>query len=226
MREVFWIPLGRVGYREVLERQRRLHELRRLNKVPDLVLSLEHNPVITLGRSADPRHILADPLALEAAGVEVVTVERGGDVTYHGPGQLVLYPILNLRGWQRSIKWYIRALEEVMLKVAASYGIQAKRVPSRPGIWVGNEKLGAVGVYVRGWITMHGLALNVDLVPDGFRWIVPCGIHGAGTTSIATLVGREISMAEVSARVRAAFAEVFGVQVRVRDPTGLEVMAR
>ncbi len=216
-RAVLWARLGRVPYGEALELQRYLHRLRCCGEVGDLVLSLEHDPVITLGRSADPRHVLADPLALEAAGVEVVPVERGGDVTYHGPGQLVIYPVVDLRGWGRRLRWYVWALEEVMLRVADAYGITAARVPGRPGIWVGDEKLGAVGVYVRRWVTMHGLALNVDPVPDGFRWIVPCGIHGAGATSLARLLGRPIGVREVEERAMEAFGEVFGASVaRVR----------
>ncbi len=217
MREVRWIPLGRVRFREALELQRRLHSLRRRGELPDLVLSLEHEPVITLGRSADPRHILGDPVALQASGVEVAEAERGGDVTYHGPGQLVLYPILDLRGFERSIKWYVWALEEVMLRVAADYGIRAGRLPGRPGIWVGNGKLGAVGVYVRGWVTMHGLALNVAPNLDHFRLIVPCGIHGAEATSIAALLGREVPLEEVDERARDAFARVFGARVAPAD---------
>ncbi|NOX44456.1 MAG: lipoyl(octanoyl) transferase LipB, partial [Caldiserica bacterium] len=179
---VLWAHLGRIPYDEALELQRDLHRRRCRGEIGDLVLSLEHEPVITLGRSADPRHVLADPAALLARGIRVRQSERGGDVTYHGPGQLVLYPILDLRGWGRRLRWYVWALEEVMLRVAAAYGIDAARIPGRPGIWVGRDKLGAVGVYVRRWVTMHGLALNVDPDPDGFRWIVPCGVHGAGTT--------------------------------------------
>ena len=221
MREVSWVPLGRVRFGKALELQRRLHHLRRYGKVPDLVLSLEHDPVITLGRSADPRHILGDPTALVASGVEVVEVERGGDVSYHGPGQLVLYPILDLRGFARSIKWYIWALEEVMLRVVASYGIRAGRLPGRPGIWVGKRKLGAIGVYVRSWVTMHGLALSVSPQLEHFRWIVPCGIHGAEVTSIAAVLGREVPLEEVDERARDAFAHVFGVRVA---PTDVEVV--
>lgn len=210
--------LGRVPYRDALALQRGLHRMRREGRVGDLVLSLEHDPVITLGRSADPRHILADPRALGAAGVEVVPVERGGDVTYHGPGQLVLYPILDLRRFRRSLRWYVRALEEVMLRVVATYGVRAGRVPGRPGIWVGRDKLGAVGVYVRGWVTMHGLALNVDPELDRFRLIVPCGLHGAGVTSLAALLGRPVGVREAEGRAAAAFAEVFGARVAEVGP--------
>lgn len=217
MREVVWVPLGRIRYREALELQRSLHSLRRRNEVPNLVLALEHEPVITLGRSADPRHILADPQALEEIGVEVVEVERGGDVTYHGPGQLVLYPILDLRDWKRSVKWYVWALEEVMLRVAGFFGVRAERFPGRPGVWVGNEKLGSIGVYVRDWVTMHGLALNVDLAPDGFSWIVPCGIHGAGVTSISSQAGRPIAVDKAADAAREAFGALFATKVTVTE---------
>ncbi|MGY4706361.1 lipoyl(octanoyl) transferase LipB [Candidatus Bipolaricaulota sp. J31] len=212
-RSVLWTHLERVPYSEALKLQRDLHLRRCSEEIGDLVLSLEHDPVITLGRSADPRHVLADPLALEAAGVEVVPVERGGDVTYHGPGQLVIYPILDLRGWGRRLRWYVWALEEVMLRVAEAFGVRAERIPGRPGIWVGKEKLGAVGVYVRRWVTMHGLALNVDPDPDGFRWIVPCGIHGAGATSLARLTGRPVEIRDTERKAMVAFGEIFGVRV-------------
>lgn len=209
MREILWIPLGRVPFRKAHHLQRRLVALRNKGGIPDLVLSLEHEPVITLGRSADPRHILADPNYLIAKGVDLVEVERGGDVTYHGPGQLVLYPILDLRGWKRSVKWYIWTLEEVMIRVASSFGVVAERLPGYPGVWANGKKLGSVGVYVRNWVTMHGLALNVDLDPDGFEFIVPCGIHWAEATSISSLLGRPVDLEEAESRAREAFAEVF-----------------
>lgn len=212
-RKVLWARLGRVPYGEALELQRDLHRLRCREEIGDLVLSLEHEPVITLGRSADPRHVLADPAALLARGVEVYQTERGGDVTYHGPGQLVLYPIIDLRDWSRGLRWYVWALEEVMLRAAAAYGVNAARIPGRPGIWVGREKLGAVGVYVRRWVTMHGLALNVDPDPDGFRWIVPCGVHGAGTTSLARVLGRPVGIRDAEGKAMEAFGEVFGAHV-------------
>ena len=209
MKRILWVSLGRVRYHKALEIQRKLHSLRGKGEIPDTVLSLEHEPVITLGRSADPRHILADPAYLVAKGVDLVEAERGGDVTYHGPGQLVLYPILDLRGWKRSVKWYIWALEEVMIRVASSFGIAAGRLPGYPGIWASDRKLGSVGVYVRSWITMHGLALNVDLDPDGFEFIVPCGIHWAKATSLSSLLGRPVGLGEAESRAQEAFAGVF-----------------
>jgi len=214
MRTVQHIPLGLVGYGEARKIQRELHRLVRAGLVEDVVLSLEHPPVITLGRGANPRHILADPEFLREQGIALIPSERGGDVTYHGPGQLVLYPILDLRRYRKDIRWYVRSLEEVMLRTAWDYGVSAIRIPGRPGVWVEGRKLGAVGVYVRSWVTLHGMSFNVDPMPDGFSYIVPCGIYGAGSTSLARELGGRVALDEVRGRMLDHFARVFGVRLR------------
>ncbi|HAF71206.1 MAG: Octanoyltransferase [Acetothermia bacterium 64_32] len=222
MREVAHAALGRAPYGPVLDLQRRLHALRGAGRIPDLLLSLEHEPTITLGRLASPDHILADPALLARLGVEVYRVERGGGVTYHGPGQLVMYPILDLRDHGRDLRRYVSCLEEVMIRTAARFGVEAHRRPGFPGVWQGMRKLGSVGVHVRGWITMHGLALNVDLDPDLFSLIVPCGLHGVEATSLAELAARPIPLEEVRAAALDEFSRVFEVRLSPLDRGVLE----
>jgi len=222
LREVAHAALGRAPYGPVLDLQRRLHALRGAGRIPDLLLSLEHEPTITLGRLASPDHILADPALLARLGVEVYRVERGGGVTYHGPGQLVMYPILDLRDHGRDLRRYVSCLEEVMIRTAARFGVEAHRRPGFPGVWQGMRKLGSVGVHVRGWITMHGLALNVDLDPDLFSLIVPCGLHGVEATSLAELAARPIPLEEVRAAALDEFSRVFEVRLSPLDRGVLE----
>lgn len=219
---VLWAELGRVRYGPALELQRHLHLLRARGEVEDMVLSLEHEPVITIGRRGTAEHILAPPEELRRLGVEVVSVERGGDVTYHGPGQLVLYPILDLRGWGRDLRAYVGSLEEIMIRTARTFGVEAFRREGYPGVWHERGKLGAVGVHVRDWVTMHGLAFNVDLDPDGFRLIVPCGIPGSRAVSLADLLGRPVAVEAARDAMRRAAAEVWGASL---VPAGEELIA-
>ncbi len=223
MKEVLHAALGRVPYRSVWALQRRLAQLRRGGHIPDVLLSLEHEPVITVGRQGGAGHVLAPPEVLDRLKVEVVEVERGGDVTYHGPGQLILYPILDLRDHGRDLRRYVASLEEVMIRTAARFGVEAHRRPGFPGIWQGLKKLGSVGVYVRGWVTMHGLALNVDLSPNLFSLIVPCGLHGVEAASLAELAGQPIPLEEARATALEEFAQVFCVQL---TPLGREALDR
>lgn len=203
--------LGRIAYRDALALQEELVEARHAQRVHDTLLLLEHEPaVITLGRGAKPENILQSREALAAQGIEVYETGRGGDVTYHGPGQLVAYPIFDLSPDRRDVRKYVSGLEEVMIRVAASYGISAERVQGLNGAWVGTRKIGAVGVRITRWITMHGLALNVSTALDAFELIVPCGIVGRGVTSIVQELGRDVAMAEVSERMVEAFERVFG----------------
>ena len=221
MREIAHAALGRAPYGPVLDLQRRLHALRRAGRIPDILLSVEHEPVITAGRLASPDHILADPKLLERFKIKVYQVERGGDVTYHGPGQLVLYPILDLRQHGRDLRRYVACLEEVMIRTAGRFGVEAHRRPGFPGVWQGVRKLGSVGVHVRGWITMHGLALNVDLKPNLFSLIVPCGLHGVEVASLAELAGRPIPVEEARRVALEAFEEVFSARIVPLDKEAL-----
>lgn len=222
MSALLYAELGRMRYGPALALQHRLHALRREGKIADLVLSLEHEPVITVGRAGDEGHILASREELQRAGVELFPVERGGDVTYHGPGQLVLYPILDLRTRGRDVHRYVAELEEIMIRVSRSLGVEALRRPGFPGVWHERGKLGAVGIHVRDWVTMHGLALNVDLRPDGFRWIVPCGIRGAKAVSVAEIVGHPIPLEMARDAARAAVGEVLGAEVRLGGKEAVE----
>jgi lipoyl(octanoyl) transferase len=203
--------LGRVAYSEALELQRGLVEERRAERVDDVLLLLEHPDVLTLGVRGDGgrSHILATPRVLASRGIEVLETGRGGDVTYHGPGQIVGYPILDLRPDRCDVHRYVRDLEEVLIRTAREYGIAAGRVSGLTGIWVGRQKLAAIGVRISRWITSHGFALNVTTDLANFDLIVPCGIPDRGVTSLAVLLGRSVGRAEVENRIAAHFGDVF-----------------
>jgi lipoyl(octanoyl) transferase len=203
--------LGRIGYADALELQQRLVEERRRGEIPDQLLLLEHPPVITLGVKAKSSrtHVVATPERLAELGVELHETGRGGDVTYHGPGQVVGYPILDLRPDRCDVHQYVRDLEEMMIRAARSFGVEAGRVKGLTGIWVGAEKLGAIGVRISRWITSHGFAFNVTTDLSHFHLIVPCGISDRGVTSLQKLLGRPISLAEVEDALVAAYCEVF-----------------
>jgi len=202
--------LGLVAYDEGLELQRALVEDRRANRIPDTLLLLQHPHVVTIGVKKDGRgHILATPEQLSARGVEVHETGRGGDVTYHGPGQIVGYPILDLNPDRRDVHKYVRDLEEVMIRVCADYGVTAGRIKGLSGAWVRDAKIGAIGVRISRWITSHGFAFNVTTDVDFFNLIVPCGIADRGVTSLAKEIGRAPAMIEVEDRVVSRFTEVF-----------------
>lgn len=203
--------LGRTPYGEALALQKALVEERRAGRIGDVLILLEHPHVITMGaRLEEARsHVLATPERLSQLGVELFETGRGGDVTYHGPGQIVGYPILDLRPDRQDVYNYVRALEDVMIRVTASYGIEASRIPDFTGAWVGAEKIGAIGIRVSRWITSHGFAYNVATDLSFFQLIVPCGIRDRGVTSLSQLLGREIPGREVEEAFVRAFREVF-----------------
>jgi lipoyl(octanoyl) transferase len=206
--------LGRVPYAEALELQARLVAERQQDLVPDTLLLLEHDPVFTLGRNARAEHVLFPADALRARGFAVFETGRGGDVTYHGPGQVVGYPILHLEPGRQDVHRYVRDLEEVMIRACADHGVAAGRIAGRTGVWVGGEKVGAIGVRIARWVTSHGFALNVanDLEPFGL--IVPCGIRDGGVTSLERLLGRPVPPEAVMDRLAAHVAAVFGRAAR------------
>src|SRR5215831_7771368 len=203
--------LGMMPYSDALALQRHLVEERRAEAIPDQLLLVEHPPVLTLGVRGDGgrSHILATPETLASRGIDVVETGRGGDITYHGPGQIIGYPIVNLKPDRCDVHRYVRDLEEVLIRVALDYGIQAQRVDGLTGVWVDGEKLAAIGVRIARWITSHGFALNVSTDLDFFKLIVPCGIVDRGVTSLATLLGRPIDVRDVEDHVIDHFAEVF-----------------
>lgn len=202
--------LGLMPYAEALALQRQLVEERRVDAIPDVLLLVEHPPVLTLGVRGDGgrSHILASPDALAADGIEVFETGRGGDITYHGPGQIVGYPIVNLRPDRCDVHRYVRDLEEVLIRVAGDYGIEAGRIDGLTGVWVGNEKLAAIGVRISRWITSHGFALNHRTNLSHFGLIVPCGIADRGVTSLERL-GCIADRQEVEERLAHHFSQVF-----------------
>jgi lipoyl(octanoyl) transferase len=203
--------LTAMPYAESLALQRSLVEERQRGRVDDVLLLVEHPHVITLGVRGDGgrSHILASPDLLVARGVEVHETGRGGDITYHGPGQIVGYPILDLKPDRCDVHRYVRDLEEILIRTATHYGIAAERVPGLTGVWVGDEKLAAIGVRVARWVTSHGFAFNVTTDLDYFNLIVPCGIADRGVTSLARLLGRAVDPREVADRIVSHFCEVF-----------------
>jgi len=203
--------LGRVPYADALALQRELVGERQAGRIGDLLLLVEHPHVLTLGVRGDGgrSHILAPPEMLAARSVEVFETGRGGDITYHGPGQLVGYPIIDLKPDRRDVHRYVRDLEEVLIRVAADYGIEAERVAGLTGVWVGQRKLAAIGVRIARWVTSHGFALNVTTDLDYFNLIIPCGVADRGVTSLTALLGREVDWLEVEERVARHFGDVF-----------------
>src|SRR5205809_955031 len=199
--------------------QQKFVELRQNEQVDDQLLLLEHPPVITLGRGGDARNLLAAPQVLQSQRVRFYETERGGDITYHGPGQVVGYPILHLGEGNRDVRKYVTRLEEVLIRTVAEYGITAERVEGKRGIWVGNDKIAAIGVRIARWVTSHGFALNVNTNLDHFRLITPCGLHGTGVTSIEGLAGRRIDTDEVRAFLTGKFAEIFERHIVERPET-------
>jgi lipoate-protein ligase B len=216
------LELGVQPYGAALELQLRLVAARRAGEIPDTLLLLEHPAVITCGRGTRVGHILADEETLAARGIEVVEVGRGGDVTFHGPGQLVGYPIFDLRAEGNDVHRFLRNLEEALIRALARFGVDAGRVPELTGVWVGNEKVAAIGVGVKRWVSYHGFALNVDVDLGDFDLIVPCGLHGRGVTSLARLLPEPPPMAAVAQAVSEEVAAVFGRRVVPAAPA-LEV---
>jgi lipoate-protein ligase B len=203
--------LGRIPYRASLELQRRAVSDRAASARGDAIYFAEHEPVLTVGRGGAPESLRASEAMLRARGVEVVPVERGGDITYHGPGQIVAYPILALSDLPsgRDLHRYLRDLEEVLIRSLAAYEIRAGRRPPYTGVWVGERKVAAIGVAVRRWITFHGFALNVDPDLCHFDWIHPCGIRHLGVASMRSLLGEAPPRAHVLARLRESFSEIW-----------------
>jgi lipoyl(octanoyl) transferase len=203
------LRLGRIPYAHGLELQEKLVAERQAGHIPDQLLLLEHDPVFTFGRNAQAQNFLLPVEALRERGFEVFETGRGGDVTYHGPGQVVGYPILDLSPDRRDVHRYVRDLEEVMIRTCVDYGLAASRVAGLTGTWLGDEKIGAIGVRIARWVTSHGFALNVGTDLSAFDLIVPCGIRGRGVTSLERKLGRPVPLDEVMARLAASFAAVF-----------------
>jgi lipoyl(octanoyl) transferase len=199
--------LGRMRYAEAFALQQQLVDRRKRREIPDQLLIVEHPHVVTMGRSGHDENLLAPPELLERAGIEFHRTDRGGDVTYHGPGQIVGYPILDLRGWKRDVVAYVRALEQVLIDALAEFGIAAGREAGATGVWTAQGKIAALGVHISRWVTSHGFALNVDTDLSYFRYIVPCGLTKP-VTSLREL-GCQAHRDQVVAAIARGFARVF-----------------
>ena len=202
---------GLVSYLDALTLQRALVEDRRTGRIPDTLLLLQHPPVITVGVKGDGgrSNVIADQTRLSQLGIEISETGRGGDVTYHGPGQVVGYPILDLRPDRCDVHCYVRDLEEVMIRVCSDYGLAAGRIAGLTGTWIGDEKIGAIGIRISRWITSHGFAFNVGTNLDHFNLIVPCGIPDRGVTSLDRATGRHVPVHEVEDALVRHFCQVF-----------------
>jgi len=212
------VDLGLVGYAEAYALQKRIVAARKTEAIGDVLLLCEHPHVITQGRNGKREHLLASEHVLRQKGMEYYETSRGGDITYHGPGQIVGYPILNLGAIRRDVVWYVRTLEEAMIQATAEFGIKAERVAGKTGIWVrvGNteEKLAAIGVHISRWVTSHGFAYNVSTDLRNFDLIVPCGIAECRVTSLEKLLGRSVEEKEVSPRIAKHLGELLGLEMK------------
>ncbi len=212
------IDLGLIGYAEAWSLQKRLVAARKAGAIEDVLLLCEHPHVITLGRNGKREHLLASEPVLKQKGVEFCATDRGGDITYHGPGQIVGYPILNLSAIRRDVVWYVRMLEEAMMRATAEFGLSAERVGGKTGIWVRRgeeeEKLAAIGVHISRWVTSHGFAYNVATDLRYFDLIVPCGIADRRATSLEKMLDRRVQYQEVAPRLAKYVGEVFGLEMK------------
>lgn len=217
--EVYW--MGRVPYGQALELQRQQAAARIRGEAEDCLFLLEHPAVITLGRGAKREHLRVEEEVLESRGIEVWDVERGGDVTFHGPGQLVGYPILDLIQHGRDLHRYARQLEEVVIRTLRVYGIEGRRSAGRTGVWVRGAKIASIGVHVSRWVSRHGFALNVSTDLGAFDLIIPCGLRGIRMISMATLLGREVPVQAVAEEAAHQFGPVFECVPRWRTSAGM-----
>jgi len=203
--------LGQMDYQTAWDYQKETHEKVLNGKAPDTLIFVEHEPVYTLGKNADNNHLLQSA----PDDAKVYNVERGGDITYHGPGQIVGYPILDLHHYQKSISWYMRTLEQVLIDSLAKYGIEAGLKEDLTGVWVGDEKIGAQGVRISRWVTMHGFALNVNTDLNYFDGIIPCGIFEYGVTSMEKILGSKQDLSDVKYQIIESFTDAFQMQEKV-----------
>jgi len=245
MKELLVVDLGLVEYRAAWELQQRVVAARKAGAIPDVLLLCEHPHVITLGRSGKISNLRAPSEMLRRMGVSFFETNRGGDITYHGPGQLVGYPILNLAEIRRDVAWYVRTLEETMIRATAEFGVASRRVSGRTGVWVDvqagstmddpkevkeieeakdEEKLAAIGVHLSRWVTSHGFAYNVATDLRYFDLIVPCGIADKRATSLEKLLNRRVKLQEVSSRIAAYLGELFGLELAAADRSALEAL--
>ncbi|MCB9070582.1 MAG: lipoyl(octanoyl) transferase LipB [Calditrichae bacterium] len=203
------IDLGNCGYRQVWTFQQRLQRLRIEQRIPDVLIFVEHPPVYTIGKNGTENHVIAPSQFLNQQGIEVIPVDRGGDVTYHGPGQLVGYPIFDLHQHRKSVSFYMRQLEEVFIDVLKLWDITGERSDGYTGVWIRNEKIVALGVRISRWVTMHGFAFNIDPDLSHYNGIIPCGIFHMGVTSLSQQLGYSVELQDVKKHVVTSFLKLF-----------------
>jgi lipoate-protein ligase B len=215
-RAVARVDLGRAEYGSVLELQRELRDRRADGSIGDLLITVEHEPVFTIGRRGTRDNLLVTEAELAAEGIGLFEVERGGDITYHGPGQLVVYPIVDLRDYGRDLRGYVDRLEETTIRTLRAFGVEGRREPGLPGVWTERGKIASLGVHVRRWITMHGLALNVDVNRRHFTMIRPCGLP-VEVVSVSDIAGETVGLTEVTDRFLNEAEIVFGWRLESVD---------
>ena len=206
-----------LSYQKAYQMQKKLFSLRQENKIPDTLFLTSHPHVITMGRSGDEANLLINEELLEEHNIEVVSIERGGDVTYHGPGQIVGYPILDLNNFRQDLHYYVRKIEQIVIDLLAEYNIEAGRIEGLTGVWVDDEKITAIGIAARKWVTMHGFALNVNPDLSYFDYIVPCGIVDKDVTSLQEILDKELVLEEVAQLLVRTFKEEFGFEEVIRQ---------
>jgi lipoate-protein ligase B len=221
-RRGYVIDIDLIDYRTAWDFQREVVAAKVKSNLPDILILLEHNPVITLGRRGNRQHILASPEVLTAEEIQIYHVERGGEVTYHGPGQIVGYPILSLRNWHRDVSWYLFNLEEVLIRTLGDFGIEGTRNRLNRGVWVGDSKIGSIGVAITRWVTYHGFSLNVSPNMDHYSLITPCGLEGIEIISLRELLGKELDHRRVRGSLSRHFQQVFEMELEGMDMEDLK----
>ena len=215
-KECWILEIDRIEYKEAFELQKKIVDARSKDEIKDTFILLEHLPVFTANRKETFQNILVSKELLEKEGIEVCRTDRGGDVTYHGPGQVVGYNIMDLKGRGKDLHAYIRSIEQLLIDTLADYGIESGRDKEHPGVWVGSEKIAAIGIAVkRGWITMHGFALNINPNMDHYKMIIPCGISDKGVTSMSAVLGRHVGLQEVKSRVACYYGKIFNLRPKI-----------
>jgi lipoate-protein ligase B len=214
---LYKLDLGRTKYKDAWDMQKKIVELRAQNKIPDTLILTEHDPVITMGRATVKSNLLTPPDELKKRGIDLFQIERGGDITYHGPGQLVAYPIIDLNNRGRDLHTYLRELEEVVILTIAEFGLTGTRKKGLTGVWVENHKLTAIGVAVKHWISYHGLALNVNTDLSYDQLINPCGITQFPVGSVSSMLNKKVSFNEVKKSLAGHFADYFGYEMKTAE---------
>jgi lipoyl(octanoyl) transferase len=209
----YWLDLGLVPYVPAFQQQEMVLESRMSGRLPSTVILQENPPTFTIGRAGSRANVLASPELLSEKGVEVLEVNRGGDVTYHGPGQIVASPLLYLGDVDLNANQYLHRLEDVVMELLATFGVQTRKIAEYPGVWWGEQKIGAVGIAVRHGYTFHGLSLNVNLDLSPYNWINPCGVERLPVTSLQLILGRQVALAEVKSRLRAILQHTFSLSL-------------